>query len=121
MRFAKHDTQLPRFIVFCLSRLPPAYYPILSPYIRRSVISPTVSYLLQHCSGNTVKTARTVLYRPIGNAVFACPVMGVCFPNYDIVNYYNRVKNRGVFVMCLIFKRLSQKIVASALICKSKH
>lgn len=84
-------------------------------------VFPTVTHLLQRRSGNTVKTARTYVCRPIGNAVFACPVMGVCFPNYDIVNYYNRVKNRGVFVMCLIFKRLSQKIVASALICKSKH
>lgn len=50
-----------------------------------------------------------------------CPVVRCIFPDYHTVNYYNRVKNRGVFVMCLIFKRLSQKIVASALICKSKR
>ena len=48
-------------------------------------------------------------------------VVGVYFPNYHTVNYYNRVKNRGVFIKLLIFKRLSQKIVAFALIYKSKH
>lgn len=35
---------------------------------------------------------------------FWCPVVGCAFPDYHIVNYYNRVKNRGVFIKLLIFR-----------------
>nr|DAO11249.1 MAG TPA: hypothetical protein [Herelleviridae sp.] len=113
--------RLPRFIVFCFSRHYTRIYPILSPYTQGSPVFPTVTHPLLYYSCNIIKTARTLCVSPYRECGFWCPVVGCAFPDYYIVNYYNRVKNRGVFIKLLIFRRLSQKIVASALICKSKH
>lgn len=119
---AKHDTPTSSFhSVLLLQALHP-HIPYFKPLHTRITRFP---YLLPiHCHIIPVTSLkRPVPYvcRPIGNVVFACPVVGCAFPDYHIVNYYNRVKNMGVFIKLLIFRRLSQKIVASALICKSKH
>lgn len=122
MFVAKHDTPTSSFHSVLLLQASHPRTPYLKPLHTGdhpfSLLLPIYCHIIPVTS---LKRPVPYVCRPIGNAVFACPVVGCAFPDYHIVNYYNRVKNMGVFIKLLIFRRLSQKIVAFALICKSKH